>query len=446
MTAAGWASTAVRVPFAVAGGQAPALDLPAGHCAVGASFSSCSGGGATLHLVGKPDRGLVDADVDDGVPRDCWWKVRADGVPERFFRLLGGRAALGDLLRMYGFLDAESCLSAERGAVVCEPLADARRAFASPCAAALPVDARVVGPLTGVPQRVRNSGICWFASVCFALFYHRRMREHVCAHLDADLRADAERCLADPQAAERLRGELWRRYAFGDPIGQDPRLDGQNGTSQIFILASQIGLPMRRFMMHGDEQYEIDAMPVKDMRGGTHRMLSRPAREGDAHVVVVRFRRGQHTTRAAHRPRPFLFVDGRRYRLVAMMIGSEQCGHQVCVASPGGTIRTWASCDSDARRLGVGPTIWSTPKVRAPTAEGRAEADEAWERSFLHAVPSILFAKGVCQMSPLNPQVQAAEELIRRHSKPIRVVGGGEGGGGGGCGLTNTDLIYLSAR
>lgn len=430
------ASRIVQVPFAKA-----KYAVPDGHAIVRAAYHGCK---KPLHLRLVGTQHAAPRVDESGVVQDAWWCVASDGLPDRYVRLMHGSESMTRMMRHYALLDQDSCMHTMDGDVWCAPAATVEGRLRDVGMSDVPVRAEL-HERTGVPQRVVNSGICWFASVCFALFYHARVRAHVLARLPPDLRPDAERCLSDPAAAERLRVRLWERYAFGDRIGQAPELDGQNAAAQIFILFAQLGLPVRRFLMMDDQRVEIRT-PVRDMRGGMHHLPWEAAADDDVHLVVIRFRRGQHSQRSSHRITPFVDVDGKEYRLAAILIGSEHCGHQIAAASPGGSVREWACCDADGRRLGIGPTLWRTDKVASRSARDRNEALRKWEAYWRHMLPAINFSKGVCNMSPLNPKLGT----LARHGQPVRVTGldvpgGGTDEGTADAGLTNLDLLYISS-
>jgi len=435
----------VAVPF-----QKGHLQVPDGLCVRSLEYSAC-GGTLRVHLAGC--EGGEGAALESGVPRDAWWRIESDRQPDRFVRLMHGPASLERMIKHYALLDADACMNTRDGTAWCAPAEETVQRLVDAQMRDVPVGA-TVRDLTGVPQRVANSGICWYAAVCFALFFHNRTREHVLGYFPRDLRQDAAQALRDPAAAERLRVALRRYYGVGDNIGQAPELDGQNGMHQIFILCARFGIPIRRFFMMGDEQYEITTQ-VRDMDGYLHDVIAMPLRECDPHLLVVRFKRGEHASRASHKPMPFLTVGGRKYRLVALLIGSEHCGHQIAAASPGGTVREWASCDADARRLGIGPTFWRTEKAASSSKAARAAALRQWWKHWRTMVPAINFHKGVCDMSPHNQKVNSL--LAGGGGRRVRVSGLTCGDGacamdddeaaeGGGAGLTNIDLLYLSAR
>ena len=110
-------------------------------------------------------------------------------------------------------------------------------------------------------------------------------------------------------------------------------------------------------MVTPDKNIEITT-PVRDMKG-IERNIRSNARDGENHFIVLRFRRGQHSTNNLHQPTPIIYRNSKKYKLASMMIGSEHCGHQIASASPGNSTKQWAMSDSDGRRLGIGCMHWN---------------------------------------------------------------------------------------
>lgn len=374
---------------------------------------------------------VCDPSVDEyGCFRDAWYSVLDRDLPTRHLRMANGGASLNRLIQRYGLIDAGGCVNSSRGNITYEPHADEFRKRMS--TATFP---SIMGNRMGVPQRLENSGICWWASVCFVLLLNNRMREHVVSHLPSHLRPLAQKALESPEAAEKLRAALWNEYAVGDPLDQIPELEGQNGASQICILASQIGLPIARYMVDDDGMaHSMESMPVLDQRGTAHQLLSQPTSDSEPHVLMFRFRRGAHGTNEAHRPPRRIRVGGRRYRLAAMMIGSEHCGHQIAVAAPTDDWASWSMCDSDQRRHGIGPICWEVD---------RTASQKEWWDTFRTMVPVTFFSKGYCDLSPHNlPVGQLEEEQRYKRVEDDNSYRGVENAAM--AGLTNMDFLYMS--
>lgn len=410
--------------------------LPGGACIYGVRFMSCRAGKMTLYV-----ETLLDNEALDGaVPADAWWRIVAPQLPCRVVRLWGARA-LDRLLTRYGLMDATGCVNSGAGWVSYVDRIETLRAHLAPrpphplCA--------ILGEQMGIPQRLENSGICWFASVCFILLLNERIRAHVLAHLPTDLVALARASLADPRAAEAFRLALWNRYAFGDAPDTPPELEGQNGARQICILAAQIGMPIRRIFVDDAGVRHPIRDRVEDMRGGMHTLQSE-AIDGKAHITMVRFRRGAHGCNPRHRPTRRLYTqryrngvattERRIYRLVGMLIGSEHCGHQIAAATPTDSWRHWSVCDADARRYGIGPVCWT---VEGDGGEVVAHGQHRWWHVFRSMIPVTFFSKGYCDLSPHNRPV---DELQRAQTRPAST---NQETQTCGRGKTNVDMIYV---
>jgi hypothetical protein len=277
----------------------------------------------------------------------------------------------------------------------------------------------------GIPQRVVNSGICWFAALMFAMFHNEAVARHVSGYLPQELRQDASRSLVDPAASERFREGVWRMYGMGDPYGQDPELDGQNGMTQLFVLAGKLGMPIARYFVDRDGMAHMLTEATRSNTGDAVSVPAAAESEAHGHLAVFRFRRGAHGSDERMRPPRRKVLCGRRYRLVAMMIGSEHCGHQISACASGPSWRQWAVCDSDAQHHGIGVTHWSVDTPNPSRTE--------WWDTWRCMVPTVKFHGGYCNLSPQNPSVASA-------SSPT----GGARFAEAGSGLTNVDFLYYS--
>ena len=75
---------------------------------------------------------------------------------------------------------------------------------------------------TGVPQFLPNSGVCWYAAICWCFFAPTQVREWVTSFMPNDMRQLCERCLFDREAALKLRHLWWYDYAVGDDVERPP--------------------------------------------------------------------------------------------------------------------------------------------------------------------------------------------------------------------------------
>lgn len=340
-----------------------------------------------------------------------WWRVRTLGHPDRWIRVFDSNA-LPRLLRNYGFVDGDGCLNQRTGAAQSGALADLRD---EPFLELL----REMRAVRGVPQRTADSGLCWYCALCFVLFFSRPLRDFVTSYMPPPLRQLCVGVLDDRHRAETLRHHLYHTYAFGDRPGQDPALDGQNGFSQFCVLAAQLDIPVvRLFAPHLDEMTD----PVVDQRRRAH-TLRRLPRDGEGGLLAVRCFRTRWTVRRR------MVYGGRRYRLCAMLIGSEHCGHQIGASTCDLRYHRWALADSDAAQHGIGPMFWTL--TRRPNEPAAAYA-ERWRRQWSTIIPTTNFARNnVCDLNPVNRPTHELERFAR-------AIGHDETPG-----VVNTDYIYL---
>lgn len=398
--------------------------IPPEHVIYAVEYTGCAKGSLRLWLVH-----ILDSNLLDGCHADAWWRIDSPGLPDRLVRLSRGGKSLRRLVSRYGLLDAHGCINVQRGCYSVAPVAQLQDTLAA-TDQGRHLDATVpdaIRDTMGVPQRTEDSGICWYAALCFCMFFNESMRDLIVAHMPEDLRPTCTRALRAPSASEELRRALWERYAFGDEYGQAPELDGQNGVSQFCILAAQLGIAVERYFVDADGASHLNDDQVIDQRGGAHVLRGEP-QPGVAHVCVFRFRRGAHGTKARHRPSRRIRLHGRRYRLVGMMIGSEHCGHQIAAAAHTDRGRGWAVCDSDAQRYGIGPIHVSS-----------CERDrDRWWKAWRSLVPVTFFSEGMCDLSPQNRRVG---DLVNPHTgraQPARADASPD------AGLTNVDFIFIS--
>ena len=147
-------------------------------------------------------------------------------------RLTRGRHSLKQLIRDFGFLDANECVNYKTGFLLLgkpptSPLTNttaAQHLFSVP----------------GVPQRSSRSGICWYAATVFTLLFTPQMRKLVISRLEPSLAKLADRVLYDQEVAEAFRRGLYARYGFGDDPDQTPELDGKNGFNEMTFTLAQL--------------------------------------------------------------------------------------------------------------------------------------------------------------------------------------------------------------
>lgn len=342
-----------------------------------------------------------------------WWRMRAPGQPDRWFRLYN-QTALKMLIDHYGFMDGSGCVNKNNGTVQNSGMHGVREINTLD---GLSDEQRRV---TGVPQRVRNSGLCWYCAMCFVLFFCAQMRDMVVSKAPTALKRLCEQVLVDKQRAEALRKHLYDVYALGDRPGQPPEEDGQNGFTQMSILIANLGIPMIR--LFAPSMYELTD-PVVNQRGEKVQLRTDPRPEETCLLAVRCFR-------TKWRPKRRFVYNGRRYKLISMLIGSEHCGHQIAASTCDMRICRWALSDSDMSQHGIGPIFWS---ISQEPRETRDAFKKRWVRMWDTMIPVTIFGRN--QMCDLNPVNRATHELekyartLNENSAP---------------GVVNTDYIYMS--
>ena len=393
--------------------------IPEGHVIYGIEYSGCKGGKLVVRLSATGDTD----EIKDGCFVDAWWRVEAPGLPTRHIRLIMGLKSVKRLVSRYGLLDNQGCMNVRDGCYSVDEIANVKAILAeNKGIVPIPPD---VQQLTGIPQRQENSGICWFTSLCWCMFFNPSMRAHLISKFPAKLKQLAEKCLSDPDAAEKMREILWHEYQFGDEIGQAPELDGQNGVTQFMILAGKFDIPVIRFFVDKDAVCHLIEDPVEDQEG-TIVPIRENAEPNEPHIMIFRFRRGNHTDKRL-RPARRIRYRGRKYRLTGLMLGSEHCGHQTSAAARDDSWRHWAMTDSDARRYGICATHWSVDTEKADY--------ESWWRFWRFVIPVTNFHGGVCDLAPHNRPLGELETAQASY----RGVAESET-----AGLLNVDYMYLS--
>ena len=217
-----------------------------------------------------------------------------------------------------------------------------------------PTDLRSLGvPLemedvTGVPQFSPNSGVCWFATVCWNTFLNKQVCKLVYERLPSTIHDNCKRCLRSMEAAKAVREFLWYTYRIGDDVTQDPSLDGRNGFREFMTLCARIKVPIILYSMSGSHMSRMKPFTT-DRRGHTLRFSHVDTTA--LHLLALRYT-DEYTPSTISRR---LEVEGRRYRLVGMYMGSSACGHQIGACSMNGNWRQWAITDADLHKDGVGP-------------------------------------------------------------------------------------------
>lgn len=324
-------------------------------------------------------------------------------------------SALSALVKSYGYIDSNGCLNKEMGI-----LHHGDKMNVNDC---LFLNRLTRGHRNtrGVPQRAYNSGVCWYCAMCFVMLFSKQMRQLMHRKAPPILQQKMKNVLTDKTCAESLRHELYHTYALGDRPGQDPSLDGQNGFGQLCILLAHLDIPTIR--LFAPEMHELNDT-IRDQRRKHHTLRSLP-RADETSILVVR------AFRTKWIPRSRIVHNDRRYKLIAVMIGSEHCGHQIGASAVDLEMcSTWALSDSDATQHGIGPMYWS---VRRQRGEGRASFMKRWRAMWESMIPATLFGqRQVCDLNPINRstrELEQYERIVNQHPSTPGVV--------------NTDFIYM---
>jgi hypothetical protein len=316
-------------------------------------------------------------------------------------------------MKMYAYLDGEGCVNGSNGNYFYDTLKEV--SHISTLQDMTPFQLGV----TGVPQRVYNSGLCWYCAMCFIMLFSKEMRELIISRSSGKLREFlSKNVLSELKHAEELRHFLYSSIALGDRPGQAPHLDGQNGFAQFCILVAHLKIPMVRFFAPEMIPLTDD---IQDQNGKMHKLIP-PTFNVPSFLVVRCFR-------AKWQPHRRIVYKNIRYRLVAIMIGSEHCGHQIGASTCDSRVCRWALSDSDGAQHGIGPMFWSITQKKTET---RQAFKKRWREMWDTVIPAIHFGSGqVCDLNPSNRPTHELERLRQRQSHKAKP------------GVVNTDWIYL---
>lgn len=368
-------------------------------------FKSCSG------------QMTIDAHLFRG---QVWWRITTPSMPDRWVRLRDTARALNALTHAYAFVDGDLCVNSSKTSTV-RHLGDPHPLREDATLSALTDEQRWT---EGVPQRTHDSGLCWYSAMCFVMLFSDQMRALLRRYMPPALSRLCAGVLVDPARAEALRAYLYGVYAVGDRPGQPPHLDGQNGGTQLLVLLAQLGVPTR--VLFAPDLADV-AMPLPDQRGVRH--APRAPAPGEPALLMVR------AFRTAWTPTRRLVVDGRRFRLVAMLLGSEHCGHQIGASTVDMCVNRWALSDADACKKGIGPMFWSIGRRRGET---RAQFRNRWRTMWQNILPVTRFGAGQRRMCHFNPG--AVHELEEQYALAL-----GRPPARSAAAPVNCDYLYLAA-
>lgn len=321
---------------ATSGGTMPHVPSP-GLVLLHMRFRTCRDAQLVIAVSHVEDDG---ADTATGVPSDAWYGIVAPKIPDRFIRIYSGAEGLHDMLLRYAFQDAQGCKHEKHLQLAYGP-PTARQCGGAAVSRCVPPALRSA---IGIPQFYKDSGNCWFASVCWVLFANADIRLFVSerfrkagAHEIAECALEA---FHNPSKAERIREILWRQHRIGDDFDAPPNQDGKNGGSELISICKAYDIPLRVL--------KVDS-------AGTHEVFS-SATAGHRHLLMIRSQDQNHTSEL---PLRRYYVDGHgRYALMGGLIGQRRCGHQQGFANVAteqfrkvGSQDSWAFTDSDAHKF-----------------------------------------------------------------------------------------------
>lgn len=382
---------------------------PPGRRISDVGFETCPGTTFRIRL-----HGILGSDrVDDvGMSENSWWTLECSGLPTRAIRLYRGARSMSELLRRYGFQDTTGCVNHKRARLTYSPVDECRVRTPPSWIPPNVVDS------PGIPQFYPTSGVCWFAAMCGTSFMNPDVRGVIESHVtDQDLKHSFHNCNFDRNVAEHLRKRLWYEYAVGDNVDNPPEMDGRNGFAEFSTMCAQFDIPMRRYRERNGHLTRMDER-VADQRNRTHRLRS--PRDGETHILALRFQDGDHTNRFPVQRR--VRIGNQHYRLCGIYAGQQKCGHQMGITSPTGSWRDWVIVDADLHKDGISPIF-----VRFEGSEWLDGWWEAW-RELMHVTKFGAGTAEFCNLSPWNPHNSSLDQY--RGTKQT--------------GSNSLDLVYVS--
>lgn len=326
-----------------------------------------------------------------------WVAISSHDLPTRYVRISDDPASLVHLLQTYGYADKNNCVNTvpKPGDSPVLPVRHDDNFWNT-----VPMRDNRPEEIDGVKQRAINSGICWYAALCFVLFYSDAMRNFMLRYLPDEMHAWAKKCLTDTDAAEALRRALYHKFEIGDKPDQAPELDGQNGCQQFLALAAKLDIPV----LVRDVTWGANLVPGPNAYNDVHgnRMESGSvARHYDQMLLVVR----SHRTAWVPNRGITVHIDNEPYyfKLMGHLVGASTCSHQVGSSAHDmgfHNTRRWAHADADARSRGIYPMYW---QIEQEARETQDEFTERWRRSWDHMLPITFFNGGQeCKFNPSN--------------------------------------------
>lgn len=345
------------------------------------TFTTCPGN--RLYLAPCGAKTSYDA---SGVSPDGWWAVTSRGLPDRYYRIRGGSSSLHAFLRRFAFLDKEDCVHHKEAILVYDTGATS---FGD-----VPVCTRA-REMTGVPQFYANSGVCWFASLCWVLLANEYMKALILPYFPSKMHADVHACLFDRDAAERFRKYLWYDLHVGDDVERDPLEDGQNGGGEFLVMCAALGIPLFCYECtnRSTGRMKMFTGQVRD-KSGRQKAIVTPCPSAP-HLLVLRFEDGNHEKVCPIKRS--IVLGGRSYMLVGCFLGQRKCGHQIALACVDMEEGLWGVTDADAHKDGTGPMFCRIPC---------SQAEHRWWEAWRYIVSLTRFTgksgRDFCPLSPWN--------------------------------------------
>jgi hypothetical protein len=386
----------------------PLPDCPDGCRVFEIRFNTCPGN----DLVIRPVKDVKSTLDTFGVPQDAWWGIETPRLPTRAIRLFDGSTSLYEFLSRYGFLDASGCVHHKHATITYKKKECSLREFMlDECVPPEMQDA------TGVPQFFRNSGVCWFASLCCVFFSRPDVLSLFAEYMSPDMLELCRKSLFDRDSAKKLRELWWYEYAVGDDVELPPEMDGRNGLSEFTTLCAKLKVPLLRYTMEDSGLYPMGSV-VRDRKGRSVTVKLPKAQQ--KHLMVMRFIDGDH-----HKKHPILrriILNDRRYRFIGVTSGNRKCGHQIGWV----TLDNWRHVmagDADLHKDGIGPLFvyFDGPEWKGKWWDGC--------REMLHVAKFGAGKREFCNLSPHNEQC----DLLDRYRGTASLTG-----------KNSLDLVYLS--
>lgn len=314
-----------------------------------------------------------------GMARDSWWAVTCSDLPDRFFRLMGGADSMLSFLKRYGLVDKQDCMHHKR----CELHYSSKF---EPPSTHLSVSPRMAAS-RGVPQFYKNSGVCWFASLCWLLCANKQMLEFFTGFMPEVAVKSVRGCLYDRVAAETFRKFLWYNHKIGDDVDAHPSFDGKNGSLELISICSAFQIPIVVYEASGNSRN------LKRLVADSEYPFRGPRTKSERHLLLLRFKDGNHSNKYCPVRRQ-LRLEGKQYFLIGCFMGHRKCGHQISFARTDLSEDEWGITDADGHKDEIGPMFC---KIDTSSEEG-------WWEIWKFIVSVTRFSRqGRIEYCPLSP-------------------------------------------